>query len=74
MGASWSIGGVFHEEIEEMESNVSPDTLNIIARAMEDLPPGKVIDHHVHLLGISKHLPTVGIEGVESTGAYVHPR
>ncbi len=59
-----SIGGAFTKQPEELSSKLSTKSSDLIKRAFDDIDPGKLIDHHVHIAGL----------GVGGTNAFVNPK
>src|ERR1700741_5641793 len=59
-----SIGGAFTKQPEELNSKLGTKSSDLIKRAFDDIDPGKLIDHHVHIAGL----------GVGGTNAFVNPK
>ena len=57
-------GGAFDREPSAMAEGLSPGARRLLDAAFEDVAPGALLDHHVHVLGL----------GTNGTGAWVHPK
>jgi predicted TIM-barrel fold metal-dependent hydrolase len=57
------LGGAWSHQPDELDAGLSPGAKALVARALEGIPPGATIDHHVHLVGL----------GAGDTGAFVNP-
>ncbi len=57
-----SIGGAFTKRPEDLDHKLSTRSADLIKRAFDDIDPGKLIDHHVHVAGL----------GVGGTNAFVN--
>lgn len=58
------LGGNFREPPEKMNPKLSAPAAELIRRAYADVDPPRMLDFHVHLLGL----------GRQGTGAYINPR
>src|SRR5918997_4125090 len=59
-----SIGGAFTKRPEDLDLKLSTKSSDLIKRAFDDIDPGKLIDHHVHVAGL----------GVGGTNTFVNPK
>ena len=57
-------GGAFEREPSAMAESLSPGARRLLDAAFEDVAPGALLDHHVHVLGL----------GTNGSGAWVHPK
>ncbi|MHC4472424.1 MAG: amidohydrolase family protein [Planctomycetota bacterium] len=57
------IGGASSREPSELAEGLSPGAKELLERALDGLPPGRLVDHHVHVVGL----------GTGGTGAFVNP-
>jgi len=51
-GCSW-LGGDYKYEPEEMEKHLSQDAKNLVSAAFSDVDKDKLVDYHVHVLGLN---------------------
>lgn len=47
-----AIGGAFTKQPEELSSKLSVKASDLVKRAFDDIDPGKLVDHHVHIAGL----------------------
>ncbi|HEX5884323.1 MAG TPA: amidohydrolase family protein [Pyrinomonadaceae bacterium] len=59
-----SIGGAFKRQPEELDHKLTAKSSDLVSRAFDDIDPGKLIDHHVHVAGL----------GVGGTNTFVNPK
>jgi len=52
--ASYKLGGAFSHEPEELEKGISPGARVLIEKAYEDINIDRLVDYHVHILGLGK--------------------
>ena len=57
-------GGASEREPSAMAGSLSPGAQRLLDAAFEDVAPGALLDHHVHVLGL----------GTNGSGAWVHPK
>jgi len=57
------LGGAFEHEPEELETQASPEAKALIEQAFEGIDPKRLVDFHVHIVGI----------GTGDSGAWVNP-
>jgi mannonate dehydratase len=57
-------GGAFGRDPSAMAEGLSPGARQLLDAAFEDVAPGALLDHHVHVLGL----------GTNGSGAWVHPK
>jgi predicted TIM-barrel fold metal-dependent hydrolase len=58
------IGGAFKHQPEELSRKIRQSTSDLIKRAFDDVDPGRLVDHHVHIAGL----------GTGGTQAFVNPK
>ena len=58
------IGGAFKHKPEELNTRLSRSAADLIKRAFDDIDPGRLVDHHVHIAGI----------GAGGTNAFVNSK
>jgi hypothetical protein len=58
------IAGAFTHEPEELEANASAGAKDLVARAFDGIDPARLIDHHVHMVGL----------GTNGSGAFVNAK
>ncbi len=57
-------GGAFDREPSAMAESLSPGARRLLDATFEDVVPGALLDHHVHIMGL----------GTNGTGTWVHPK
>jgi predicted TIM-barrel fold metal-dependent hydrolase len=57
-------GGASDREPSAMAAGLSPGARQLIEASFEDVVPGALLDHHVHVVGL----------GTNGTGTWVHPK